>query len=99
MSVKIDAVDYWGGSPKWLNSYPGSGYWIRGRGFGTKLGIVTIDGEAQNVVSWEPDKILIAKPSGNTFRNPARALEVMVEVMTAKRGRLAVNDPYYVAAA
>lgn len=46
MSVAINAIDYWAGSPKWLNSYPGPGYWIRGRGFGTKLGVVTIDGEA-----------------------------------------------------
>lgn len=99
MSVAINAVDFWGGSPKWLNSYPGPGYWIRGRRFGTKPGIVTIDGEAQYVVSWEPDKILIAKPDRDPFWNPARAPEVMVEVTTAKRCRLAANDAHYVMAA
>ena len=97
MSVEIDAIDYWAGSPKWLNSYPGPGYWIRGCGFGTKPGIVTIDGEAQNVVSWEPDKILIAKPDHAPFWNTA--WPPAIEVTTARRRRMAANDASYVLAA
>ena len=99
MSVEIDAIDYWAGSPKWLNSYPGPGYWIKGRGFGRKAGTVTIDGKVQNVISWEPDRILIAKPGRDPFWNPARAPEVMVDVTTATRCRLAANDTRYVMAA
>ena len=99
MSVKIESVDYWAGSPKWLNSYQYPGYWIRGRGFGTRSGLVTINGEAQKVISWKPDKILIAKPPGNPLWNPAHAPEVLVEVTTAKRCRLSANDASYVLAA
>ena len=97
MSVEIDAIDYWAGSPRWLNSYPGPGYWIRGRGFGTRPGIVTIDGEAQNVVSWEPDKILIAKPDRDPIWNISRP--PAIEVTTARRRRMAANDARYVLAA
>ena len=99
MSVAINTIDYWGGSPRWLNSYRYPGYWIRGRGFGTKPGIVTINGEAQNVISWEPDKILISKPDRDPFWNPCRAPEVLVEVTTAKRCRFSANDARYVLAA
>ena len=99
MSAKIESVDYYGGSPAWLGSYRYAGYWIRGRGFGRKAGTVTIDGKAQRVISWESDRILIAKPDRDPFWNPARAPEVMVEVTTAKRCRLAANDAHYVMAA
>ena len=99
MSVAINAIDYWAGSPAWLGSYRYPGYWIRGCGFGTKPGLVTLDGEAQNVISWEPGRILIAKPDLDPFWNPARAPEVMVEVTTAKRCRLAANDAHYAMAA
>ena len=94
MSVEIDAIDYWAGSPKWLNSYTGPGYWIRGRGFGARQGLVTIDGEAQNVVSWEPDKILIAKSDHDSFWNTA--CPPAIEVTTARRRRMAANDACYV---
>ena len=99
MSVAINTIDYWAGSPAWLGSYRYPGYWIRGRGFGTKPGIVTINGEAQRVISWEPGRILIAKPDRDPFWNPARAPEVMVEVTTAQHCGLAANDGYYVLAA
>jgi len=99
MSVKIEKVTYYGGAPAWLGSYRYAGYWIRGRGFGTEPGLVTIGGEAQRVISWEPGSILIAMPNHDLFWNPARAPEVMVEVTTAKHGRLAANDACYVMAA
>jgi len=59
------------------------GYRIKGRGFGTKPGLVTIDGEAQRVVEWEPDSIMIAKGDRDPFWNRYRPPEVMVEVTTA----------------
>ena len=99
MSVNVESVDYYGGSPAWLGSYRYPGYWIRGRGFGTKPGIVAINGEVQNVISWQPDRILIAMPDRDLFWNPARAPEVMVDVTTATRCRLAANDTRYVMAA
>ena len=99
MSVAINTIDYYGGSPAWLGSYRYAGYWIRGRGFGRKAGTVTIDGKTQRVISWEPDRILIAKPDRDPFWNPARAPEVMVEVTTAKRCQLSANDVYYARAA
>jgi hypothetical protein len=99
MSVKIESVNYYSGAPAWLGSYRFPGYWIMGRGFGTRPGLVTINGEAQNVVSWKADKILIAKPPGNPLWHPARAPEVLVEVTTAKRCRMASNDASFVMAA
>ena len=59
--------------------------------------MVTIDGEAQNVVAWEPDKILIAKSDRDPFWNTSRP--PVFEVTTAKRCRLAANDARYVMAA
>ena len=97
MSVKIEKVTYYCGAPKWLGTYRYPGYWIRGRGFGTKPGSVTIDGEAQQVVSWKPDFILIAKSDRNPFWNQCRA--PVIEVTTAKRRRPAANDASYVMAA
>ena len=97
MSVKIESVDYYSGAPAWLGSYRFPGYWIRGRGFGTRPGLVTINGEAQKVISWEPDKILIAKPDRNAYWNRSRA--PVFEVTTAKRGRVAANDARYIMAA
>jgi hypothetical protein len=97
LSVIIESVQHYAGAPKWLGRYRYSGYLIKGRGFGTRPGIVTIDGEAQKVVEWSPDSILIAKPARNPFWNPARA--PVFEVTTAKRCRLAANDARYVLAA
>ncbi len=97
MSVNIESVDYYGGSPAWLGSYRYAGYWIRGRGFGRKAGTVTIDGKAQRVISWEPDRILIAKPDRDPFWNPCRP--PVFEVTTAKHCRLAANDARYLMAA
>jgi len=99
MSVIVESVQFHGGSPAWLGSYRYAGYWIRGRGFGRKAGTVTIDGKPQRVVSWEPGRILITKPDRDPFWNPARAPEVMVEVTTAKRCRVAANDARYAMAA
>ena len=99
MSVKVDSVQFHGGSPAWLGSYRHPGYWIKGRGFGREAGTVTIDGTAQRVVSWEPGRILIAKTDHDPFWNPARAPEVTVVVTTAKRSRLAANDAGYAMAA
>jgi len=99
MSVQIESVTYYSGAPAWLGSYRYAGYWIKGRGFGSQPGIVTINGQHQRVVSWGPVRILIAMPATDPFWNPARAPEVMVEVTTAKRHRLAANDVCYVLAA
>ena len=79
MSVKIEKVTYYCGAPKWLGTYRYPGYWIRGRGFGTKPGLVTINGEAQKVVSWEPDQILIAQPRYDIYWRAAHAPSVVVQ--------------------
>ena len=97
MGVKIEDFSYHSGAPEWLDSYRFPGYWIKGRGFGTRPGLVTINGEAQRIVSWEPDSILIAKPDRGPFWNPARA--PLLEVTTAKCCRLAANDASYILAA
>ena len=99
MSLKVNSVQFYGGAPAWLGSYRYPGYWIKGRGFGRKAGTVTIEGEPQRVVSWESDRILIAKTNRDPFWNPARAPEVMVEVTTAKRCQSAGNDARYAMAA
>ena len=97
MGVKIEDFSYHSGAPKWLGSYRYPGYWIRGRSFGTRQGIVTIDGEAQQVVSWKPNSILIAKPDRDPFWNQCRP--PATEVTTARRCRLAANDARYLMAA
>lgn len=99
MSVQVESVQFHSGAPAWLGSYRYPGYWIKGRGFGRKVGTVTIDGKPQRVVSWEPGSILIAKPDRNPFWNSARAPEVLVDVTTSKRGRVAANDVRYIMAA
>ena len=86
MSVKIESVNYYCGAPKWLGSYRYPGYWIRGRGFGRKAGLVTIDGEAQQVVSWEPEKILIAEPGNDIYWRSAYAPRVVVTTAAGRRG-------------
>ena len=94
MSVKIEAISFHSGAPAWSDSYRYPGYRITGSGFGTRPGIVTIDGDAQRVVHWSPDSIMIAKPGRDPFWNPARA--PVFEVTTAKACRVAANDASYV---
>ena len=60
-------------------------------------GLVTIDGEAQNVISWEPDCILISEPGYDIYWRTTRPQ--VATVTTAKRCRLAANDVYYARAA
>ena len=97
MSVQIESVQFHSGAQAWLGSYRYPGYWIKGRGFGTRPGTVTIGGKVQQVVSWEPGSILIAKPDRDPFWNQCRT--PVIEVTTAKRCRLAANDARYVMAA
>jgi hypothetical protein len=98
MRVQIESVDYYGGAPAWLTtSHRRPGYWIRGRGFGNRPGVVTINGRVQRVVEWSPDRILIALPDGYPF--PSRDRIEYVEVSPAPASGEAANDARYVLAA
>lgn len=79
MSVKIESVDFHSGAPAWLtSSYRYLCYCMRGQGFGTGPGVVTMEGDAQRVVKWSPDLIIFAMPNPNPFWNPAHTSVVTV---------------------
>ncbi len=86
MSVNVDSVQFHSGAPAWLGSYRYPGYWIRGRGFGTRRGLVTIDGQPQTVVEWSPDSILIAEPRYDIYWRSAHAPRVVVQPIARRRG-------------
>ena len=97
MKPNVTSIDYYPGSPAISRLPRKPGFAIRGTGFGSASGAVTIDGHTYRVTYWSPEYIVITRGGRNPLWNPYRPPVVTVTRATGRR--TAANDASYVLAA